>query len=378
MKGFRLCLLGIIPLLLCGCVPHVELSEKAIVEALAIDLEGEEYHVTVQYFGTEGSGGTTPVDSSKPNAITAHGRGETVTEAMNNASINCGSPLMLGANQFVLIGREATKINLSDLLGFILSYNQCHPQITIAAADEKASDILSVHFKESVSSPMKLAAVFRNSINQGAMFDSAFISAINSIYGRSGSAVLPLVKVAEGLVDTSEDGKSVTVEGAVLYRDGAALADISAAAVSGLMLLDEEINQLPIKTKIGEKNVSLNVYDVSTSITSSVGENNRLVFVVETDAAAQITENMISGTTHETYPVIEEYAAETLSQMMKTAAEEVIMLYGADPIGLESIVRNSSNELWLDIRGEWQEALEKSEWRIFSEVRIERYGTYME
>lgn len=378
MKRIKLLFLCILPLFAGGCVPHVELSEKAIVEAVAIDKDGGRYTVTVQYFGTEGAGGSTPVDSSKPNAITVRGSGETVAEAMTAVSANCGSPLMLGAAQFVLIGREATKEKLSELVNFVISYNRCHPQITLAAADGKASDILEVKFREHVSSPMKLASVFRNSKNLGMMYDSSFISVVNGIYSRSGSTVLPLVKVSEGLTDMAEEDKSVSADGAVLYRDGTALADISSEEVSGLMLLGGGITELPVKMKAEGKNVSLNVYGVTVRITSSAGEKNNILFAVEVSAAAQITDNTLVGTTHETYPVIEKAAAGELTELVKKAAENVIKKHGADPTGLESIVRNADPHLWREAERDWQKALENSEWLISSEVRIERYGTYME
>lgn len=368
---------AVISLTLCGCVPHVELNEKAIVEAVGIDAEGGKYKVTLQYFNTEGSGSSALVDVSKPNVITVYGVGDTVVEALNDASLSCGRQLMFGINQLVLIGREATNDDLSDLLSFAKTYYQCHPKIKITAVDGKASDVLAIKYKEGASSPLNLSYVLRNSVTQGVMFNSTLITTMEDLKSETASAVLPLVTITEGVTDATEDGKSVLVNGAVLYREGTALADISPPEVSGLMLLDNEMQEISLNTEIDGKSVSLTLYGIRTSIDAALSAEG-LTFAVKTKAAAEITDNQFDEGSPEEYLLAEQAAAEQVVRTMRLAAENVIKKYGTDVINLEGTVRSRSNDNWQLLRETWSQALKESRWVFEADVSVERYGIYME
>ena len=92
IKKIILCLISVS--LLSGCLPHTELDEQAIVEAIGIDYTDGEYEVTVQYFNMEGTGGNSPIDSTKANVVNITGKGESVSSALSSASVKCGKSFM--------------------------------------------------------------------------------------------------------------------------------------------------------------------------------------------------------------------------------------------------------------------------------------------
>ena len=68
-----------------GCMQSIELSERALVQAIGIDKENGEYVVSIQYFSPENGGGQAMLDISKPNNYIVTSRGSTLMEAMAKA-----------------------------------------------------------------------------------------------------------------------------------------------------------------------------------------------------------------------------------------------------------------------------------------------------
>ena len=124
---------------LSGCLPHTELDEQAIVEAVGIDYADGEYEVTVQYFNMEGTGGSSPIDSTKANVVNISGKGESVSTALNSASVKCGKSFMYGITSVIVMGREALKQDILKTLSFAESYYQSNTSVLVAAADGKAT-----------------------------------------------------------------------------------------------------------------------------------------------------------------------------------------------------------------------------------------------
>ncbi|MBQ8903065.1 MAG: hypothetical protein IJY73_02045, partial [Oscillospiraceae bacterium] len=135
MKLFKVILLCVVSAFsLSGCLPHSELDKQAIVEAIGIDYSDGEYEVTVQYFNMEGTGGNAPIDSTKANVVNVSGKGESVSTALESASLKCGKSFMYVITGIVVLGKEALKTDVLKTMSFAESYYQSNTSVLLAAA----------------------------------------------------------------------------------------------------------------------------------------------------------------------------------------------------------------------------------------------------
>ena len=93
-------------LTLSGCVRYVELSDRAIVQALGIDYLPEKniYRISMQYFSQTSEGGQNQIDKTQPNVLKSVGEGDSILTAAKNASILSGKDLLLSENRLIIIG----------------------------------------------------------------------------------------------------------------------------------------------------------------------------------------------------------------------------------------------------------------------------------
>ena len=125
---------------LVGCVSYVDLSDRAIVQAIGID------------YLPEKKGGQNQIDKTEDNVLKSVGEGESIFEAAKNASMLTGKDLLLSENRLIIIGKELRKYKLCDTLEFFVGNYHSHPQAYVAAAEDTAEELLDIRFKEGSTS----------------------------------------------------------------------------------------------------------------------------------------------------------------------------------------------------------------------------------
>ena len=69
---------------LVGCVSYVDLSDRAIVQAIGIDYlpDKKVYRISMQYFNQSSEGGQNQIDKTQDNVLKSVGEGESVKSNM--------------------------------------------------------------------------------------------------------------------------------------------------------------------------------------------------------------------------------------------------------------------------------------------------------
>ena len=358
-------------IILSGCIPHTELDERAIVLAVGIDYEDEEYSVAFQYYNPTGLGGQAPVDNSQPNVLTSSGKGMNVHDAMDDASLKCGKELLLGVAQIIIIGDDAANNSVTDVMEYAKGCFQSHPDMLIAIAEGKAEDYMQVKFSEGIASTQKLKYLLQNAERQGTASLPTALDLFISLQTMQQSACLPRLKLNEdGKSDASEDGKSVEISGGVLIKGGKAQEDEDLETMRGLQLLGGRIEKTTLTFEQDGKVLSIGLIGIKRTVTPAFVDG-KLIFQV----------NMICGGRYFTAPKgisleedkqTEQRCAEELEKIMRTAAESTVQKYGADPINLERTVRHSDYKLWEQSKDNWEELLKECEFLFDIQVEIDR------
>lgn len=355
-----------------GCIPHTELDEKAIILAIGIDYEEEEYSVTFQHYSPTGLGGQTLVDNSQPNVLTASGKGRDVFEALEDASIKCGCELMLGVTQIIIIGEDAAKNSVADVIDFSKSFFQCHPDMLVAVAEGKAEDYMQVKFSEGIVSTQKLKYLLSNAQRMGRIKLPAALDLFIALQTEQQSTCLPRLKLIEdGKSDASEDGKSIEISGGVLIKNGKSRDDTDMDTMKGLQLIEGCGSDTTVTFDHEGEMTSVGLIGIKRK-TVPVYEEGKLIFQVTLTCGGKYFTTPRDGFNEENNLITERECAAKLTELMQSAVENTVQKHGADPINLERTVRHCDYRLWQQLKDNWEETLKDCEFRFDVKVNIDR------
>lgn len=358
-------------LLLSGCVPHTELNEKAIVMAITIDYKDEKYNVSFQYYNPTGIGGRTLVDNSQPNVLTADGEGENVYAALEDASFRCGRELMLGVTQLIIIGEEAAKYSVDKTMNFAKSFFQSHPDMLVTVAEGEAKDFMQVKFSEGIVSTQKLKFLLNNAEKSGIVSLPSALELFMSMETKLKSGTLPRLKLIEGLKsDASEDGKTLEISGGVLIKDGKAVDNVDIEVMSGLELLCCKTQTGTVTVELEDEKISIGLVDIMTKIKPSF-KDGRLMLDVSLTSGGRFLITP-SGTFEEDNNKVEKMCEDMIIQRMKSAVEQTVYEYGADPFMLEKTIRHYDYKLWKQIEGDFENYLKNAEFKFDAKIEIDK------
>ncbi len=357
---------------LSGCLPHTELDKQAIVEAVGIDYADGEYEVTVQYFNMEGTGGSSPIDSTKANVVNISGKGESVSTALNSASVKCGKSFMYGITSVIVMGREALKQDILKTLSFAESYYQSNTSVLVAAADEKASDILAVKFKDGIISVEHLKMLLNNSHSYGLAGNIRVIELLREQRRICAGTILPVLSVSDG-GETTDDGKNVQITGGMLISGSRYITDISLGDMSGIQLLRKNPQNTLVSVNSGDEKVSVTIYNIKAEIKHSFSEG-KLRFEIDMRADGKYTDSQLVNKDLTFSSEIEAMCAETLNRRIENALYTTVTAPGCDPCGLKYRISSSDYGLWRRISENFSDFLKEAEFSISTDIDIDRFG----
>lgn len=373
MKLFKVILLCVVSAFsLSGCLPHSELDKQAIVEAIGIDYSDGEYEVTVQYFNMEGTGGNAPIDSTKANVVNVSGKGESVSAALESASLKCGKSFMYGITGIVVLGKEALKTDVLKTMSFAESYYQSNTSVLLATAEEKASDVLSVKFKDGIISVEHLKMLLKNAQYYGMGENVKILGLLSSQRRKNAGTALPVLTVTQG-GETTDDGKNVAITGGVLIADKTYAADLSLEIMSGLQLLGEKPENTMITVKVDDERVNVSVYNIDCKIKHSLPDG-KLRFDIKIRADGKFTDSQLQNKDLSFSTQIEKVCAETLNNRIETALLDTVKKYGCDTCNLKYVISSADYQEWLVISDNFGEILKEAEFYISTDVDIDRFG----
>lgn len=368
--------LRIIPLIaliaaLSGCRTHTELNEIAIAEAIGIDRAGDGYTVTLQYFNTDTTGGTTAIDSSQPNAVNVSGKGETIESALEALSYSSGKSVLLGSAGLIVFGRDAA-YDLADSLSFAMAHYSGNPCAYIAVSETSASDILNVKFSEGNASVEKLECMLRNAEDLGMNCPPVLHEAAEQLTAPTGSTVLPLLKMSDNGSELSEEGGTVLLAGGAVCTEHSYAAELSPEDMSGLLLLTEEDCKCEMTVIYRGKNVRVMLYGTKARIMPSLTDG-RLLFVITVSADCKIVSSQLSEP-YSDREAIERLAGEEVCRRVNSVLAKTVTALGADTVGLSYKIRSHSPELWNTVSANYRQFLSEALFSVSSDLKMERFG----
>ncbi len=190
----------------------IDIEKTAIVVALGIDFDNNEYTVTTQ-IATPSS---QKEQGTKSNAKNIESKGKTVGEAIDKTGEITGWYPMLSFCELIVLGKNVLDFNLMDTLSYFLRSDKIPDSALLATCDDKASEILSGN------SPLDdLTALALEKVLSGQNKNSDFAASTNikdfakGYYSISKSSFIPVISPDENVLNSkqsTENSQSKTEE----------------------------------------------------------------------------------------------------------------------------------------------------------------------
>ena len=186
----------------------INVQQTAIVMAVGIDREGEDFSITSQIAvpspqGAKGESGTQSVD-----VVT---KGRTVAEALDKVNEKTGWYPKLVFCRLVLLGESATKQNIFDALDYFLQDEYLADNCLIAACEGKAEELLSTKTPIDAAGALAMEKVLSNHAQRvGTSLPNTLRLFAASYFGVAKSGFLPLVKAEPLSAKTEGKGEKST------------------------------------------------------------------------------------------------------------------------------------------------------------------------
>lgn len=371
-------------LCLCGCVSYVDLSDRAIVQAIGIDYlpDKKVYRISMQYFNQSSEGGQNQIDKTQDNVLKSVGEGDSVFSAAKNASMLTGKDLLLSENRLIIVGKELRKYDLSGTLEFFVGNFHSHPQAYVAAAEDTAEELLDIRFKEGSTSSQRLSDLIKNAANESRCRSTYPYQVMTMLCTSTKSTFLPLLKTATlktdvtipkesgeggkgGGEEQSEDGETtIILDGGVVFRDGKELTTVDGDAATAVCFMTERPSEYSFTVPLEQyAKPSVTLGDVTRNITATES-GGKVTFDVTFTSSGKVGSR---GTIGEN----DENAAETVTKEAEKELQRIItnsvvplMEQGCDVFGFENTLRRCCNSFYNENKDRIGEVIADSEFNV--------------
>ena len=361
--------------MLTGCWNQRELNTLAIVQALGIDLaENGQISITAQILRPSEVKEASVTEGGAVWVVTS--KGDTVFDAIRNASLKTTRKLFFPHNKIIIIGEEAARAGVIPLLDFLRRDPEIRELSYIFIAQGKAKPILQgVHEQENIPSHaiegLAEAIKFSSKLPKRNLKD--FIGTLDS---PTISSVVPGIK----LLDKKSDGKSIEVvalDQTAIFKKDKLIGWFDGKETRGLLWILNEVKSGIIivnSPKDENKNVSLEIIQSTSKITPEITDK-KLTITVEVKEEGNLAEQMsaVDLTQPDTFHELELRQAAAIEEEI-TAALTKAQAWGVDIFKFGEEFHRKFPQEWSGLEENWEEEFKELEVNVEVMAQLRRVG----
>lgn len=361
-------------LILCpGCMKMVRLKDRAIVQAAGVDYQDGKYRLTLQYFVPEGSGGQTAVDVSKSNGNIIEAEGDTLTEAVANASLSQGKQIFFGNNRVIVIGKEMAQRDIQTPINFFNANQQLHPSVYLFVSQEDAREIVSAKIDRGIVPASTLEQIADTALKEHYILTGLLPDIVSRLQNPLNSVSVPQIQ----LVEEGENPK-IHIQGAALIQDGKMVDTLSEDEVLGAMWVEgkTEHNVMVVSGPEGEK-YSLNVLSSSSKNRPYLKPDGSLRFEIHIESKSvlrEITSLQPVDSQEDMIQKIQKAQESKIRFLVYRTLEKTVSEHDADIFRINMLVRKYLPEYYTQNKENLDEILKNMEFLIDIQCDIDRIG----
>ncbi|AHF05816.1 Ger(x)C family spore germination protein [Desulfitobacterium metallireducens] len=278
---------------LTGCWNRKELITLAIVQAFGIDqTEDDQVDISAQILKPILAKGSSEKDDKGVWVVSS--TGETVFDAIRNASLKTDRRLFFAHNDVIVIGEETAIAGIAPFLDFLGRDHESHEIAHIFIARGKARDILlGEHEQERVPS-QAIENLVKTSGITSQVPEVNLKDLLGTLASKTNSSVAPGIKIQK----KDENGASknvVILDSTAIFKKDKLIGWFNHAETRGLLWVLGEVKTgiITVKSPLEKtKNVSLEIIKTSTQLKPEITEG-KLSITIAVKENGNLAEQML-------------------------------------------------------------------------------------
>lgn len=373
-KIASVCLAALLLLSLSGCIKTVELNQRAIVQAIGVDLDGDQFVITLQVFNTEGTNQGN-VDFTKLNNTIIKSEGITIADALHNAALQQGQETFYAHNGLLIIGRQAAERGILPILDFFNTDRRARPNTEILIADGKAEQVVSAQINQGILPAELIENITETNQSNGKIHSVTLLELMRVTQNGGGDAFAPLIQTFQ-----NEEGEdSVRFLGTALFHQEKLSGELNSVLTRGFLFATRKMDKTLIPIEVQEYGrVSIEVVKSDNSITSQIVDG-RPHFHIEVHCKGVISEVMTGdkqrGLRLEDIPMLETQLSAEVRRQVEASIQQSVYACGSDIFELGAHLWKQHPDFWMANRDNWDALLPTSTFTVEVSSEIEKVGS---
>ncbi len=394
-------LLILTSLLLTGCLGEVQLNQRAIVQAIGIDL-GQDggVELTFQIFAPAASGIEISASAENAKIITASGR--TVSEAVQNATLTQGKELFIGHNRIVILSKELAEQGVEQTLSYFSANAFSRQNVCMMVSEGKAKELLSAKINQGILPAETLEKIALNTREAGMLQNIKLFEFLKALENKHESSMIPVAALQPDPEGQSENGSgeenaqsgkkgseggssgnsieqvsSISLVGMAIFSEGRMVGMLNPEESRGLMWIRDAVERTSLLVSDDKYEVaSLDIFECDSKLIPVI-EGKEIDFILELELQATIGEALLKeGQTvrMEDIDNLERVGEELIRKECLDAFQKAVREFQADVFNLGNLVWVKDVQIWTEIREDWPSMLKKIDLEVRPDLKIDRVG----
>lgn len=354
--------------------PGTELSELMIMQGIGIDTTNDGFKVTVELLNNEQSGspGGNGNSENKTKIYTAEGK--TVGEALRKLITKSGNEPMFAHNRVIVIGEEAANRNLSDILDFFeRNYDSRASQLLCVAKNTTGEKVIRAKLLTDTIKSKILENMLEESAKQSLVPKVRIIDAINYIKDEASGLCIPAVKIQK-----NGENENFDLDGCAIFgTDSTFSMYIDSQAAEGIAILNDKIEEGVISADLPNGQKASFYINKGKSKYKIIQENGVLHYNLTVKLSCDLEGVQGAEYFNTDTGVIEAFQTAVGEAICKKAENTLIVLqgkHGADVVRYGKRLRLKENDLYKNMKNDWNKIFPEIKLTITTDVTIRRIG----
>lgn len=375
MKKLKLIFLfAVVLLTFSSCLADdTEIKNRLIIEGIGIDYDSEnsEYLLTVQALETAASSSSEEGGSSAPVAnYTVSGK--TVVSALNSLCENTGKYPLYSQNRVIIIGSTLDSSKIAAALDYLVREYTARPDVYVAAATGKASDILKIQSDGEIPAKIIEESIRESSINSMTQ-DTELYNVVNLYQEKTTSFTMPLLETDK---DRNEKSETVKVTGTWAMTKDGQKNHLSTDETVMFRFITDDIELGTVSIEHDGKQAGLDIINSKTKITTEL-KDGKPHFVIKIKCSLDLVEygDPHFGSIAQTeVDKIRQTAENYIGSGVREVLERQLKTEKCDIFRLGKYLELSYPEVYVQQYNNWEEAIGTFTFDVSVDATIRKIG----
>lgn len=239
-----------------GCSDATELGNRAIIQAIAVDYDGE-YNVSALLFSSGGD----KVDASQENAIKVTGSGKTLCEAIDSISLSDGKKLYMSETKLLILGGGFEETDVFPALNSLYYDLRCSLNMPVCCADS-AELLTDMQFTEGITSAEKPLSMLENANELGIAPKTTLLDLLaDNAAGKP--TLVPMFIPDKNGRGMTESGDTISLFGSRYLKSGKLTEKFDRNKTVSIMISQKDIRTLSLNFNCNGNEKTCLAYDIA-------------------------------------------------------------------------------------------------------------------